>query len=106
METLEIINNEMMSGDGPVPMDLGSFGTHHAKMTQSDLETSNDMSYDVGCAIAWKGYKEGKGAGKESPNGLEVWHRGKRADEWTSSSRTEERKEVRRTYGDRDKGST
>ena len=59
MEKLEIIINEMM-GDGPVPMELGSDGTHDAKMTQSDLDTSNDMSYDDVCATAGKGYKAGK----------------------------------------------
>ena len=38
-----------MTGDGPVPMDLGNVGTHEAKMTQSDLDTSNDMLYDDVC---------------------------------------------------------
>ena len=32
METLEIIINEMVADDGPVPMDLGNVGTHDAKM--------------------------------------------------------------------------
>ena len=62
MEILETIVNEMMAHDGPVPMDLGNVGTHDMKMTQNDTDTSNDMSYEEVCAIAWKGYKAGKGA--------------------------------------------
>ena len=54
MEKLEITINEMMADDGPVPLDLGNVGTHDAKMTHSDPETSNDMSYDDVCAIAWQ----------------------------------------------------
>ena len=50
MEKLEIIVNEMMADDGPVPMDLGNVGMHDAKMTQ--------RCEDV-CAIAWKKYKAG-----------------------------------------------
>ena len=69
VEKLEINVNEMMADDGPVPMDMGNVGTHDAKMTQSDSDTSNDMSYEDVCAIAWKGYKAGKGAGKKGPNG-------------------------------------
>ena len=65
MEKLEIIVNEMMPDDGPTPMDLENVGTHDAKTTQSDSDTGNDMSYEDVCAIAWKGYKAGKGAGKE-----------------------------------------
>ena len=57
MEKLETIINEMMADDGPVPMDLGNVGTHDMKMTQSDSDTSNDMSYEDACAIAGKGYK-------------------------------------------------
>ena len=64
MEKLEIIVNEMMADDGPVPMDLGNVGVHDTKTTQSDSDTSNDMSYEDVCAIAWKGHKAGKGAGK------------------------------------------
>ena len=63
IEKLEIIANEMMADDGPVPMDLRNVGTHDTKMTQNDSDTSNE---DV-CAIAWKGYKAGKGAGKKGP---------------------------------------
>ena len=36
----------MMTDDGPVPMDLRNVATHDAKMTQSDSDTSKDMSYD------------------------------------------------------------
>ena len=64
MEKLEIIINEMMADDGPVPMDLGNVGTHDTKMTQNDSDASNVMSYEGVCAIAWKGYKSGKGACK------------------------------------------
>ena len=53
MEKLEIIVNEMMADDGPVPMDLGNVGTHDTKTTQNDPDTSNDMSYEDVCAIAW-----------------------------------------------------
>ena len=87
MEKLEIIVNEMMADDGPVPMDLGNVGTHDTKMTQNDFDTSNDMSYEDVCAIAWKGYKAGKGAGKKGPNGSGTWHRGEGADDWTSGKR-------------------
>ena len=76
--------NEMMADDGPVPKDLGNIGTHDTKMTQNDSDTGNDMSYEDVCAIAWKGYKAGKGAGKKGPDGSGTWHRGKGADEWTS----------------------
>ena len=55
----------MMADDGPVQMDLGNNGTHDTKMTQNDSDTSNDMSFEDVCAIAWKGYKTGKGAGKK-----------------------------------------
>ena len=66
-EKLEIIINEMMADDGPAPKDLGSVGTHDAKMTQSDSHTSNDRTYGDVCAIAWKGYKAGKETGKKGP---------------------------------------
>ena len=79
-----MIINVMVADDGPVPLDLESAGTHDAKRTQSDLGTSNDMSYEDVCAIAWKGYKAGKGTGKKGSNGPGVWHRGKGAYEWTS----------------------
>ena len=51
---MQIIINEIMADDGPVPMDLGNVGAHDAEMTESYSDTSNDMSYDVVCAIAWK----------------------------------------------------
>ena len=46
MEKLEIIVNEMVTGDGPTLMDLDSVGACDAKTTQSDSDTSNDMSYE------------------------------------------------------------
>ena len=46
---MEIIINDMMADDGPLPMDLGNVGTHDAKTTQSDHDVSNDMSYDDVC---------------------------------------------------------
>ena len=49
VEKLEIIINERMADDGPIPMDLGG-------MMQSDLDMSNDMSYDDMCATSWKGH--------------------------------------------------
>ena len=76
VEKLEIIINEMMADDGPMPMDLGNVGTHDARATQGDQDVSNDMSYDDVCAIAWEGYKVGKGAGKKGPNGAGSWYRG------------------------------
>ena len=115
MEKLEIIINEMVADDGPVPMDLENVGTHDAKMTQSGPIMSNDMSCDDVCAIAWKGYKAGKGAGKKGPNGLGVWHRGEGADEWTSGRRDDGGKKGGEKgskgskphwYGDGDKGGT
>ena len=84
---LEIIVNEMMADDGPVPMDLGNNGTHDTKMTQNDSDTSNDMSYEDVCAVAWKGYRDGMVAGKKGPNGSGTWRRGKGADEWLSGKR-------------------
>ena len=84
---LEIIINEMMADDGPVPMDLGNVSGHDPKSTRGDSDTSNDMSYEDVCAIAWKGHKAGKGAGKKGPNGSGPWHRGQGADEWTSGKR-------------------
>ena len=87
MEQLEIIINEMMAHEGPVPMDLGNVSGHDAKSTQGDTDTSNDMSYDDVCAIAWKGYKAGKGTGQNGPNGSGTWRRGKGTDEWTSGRR-------------------
>ena len=50
-------------------MDLGNVDTHDTKMTQNDSDTSNDMSYEDVCGIAWKGYMAGKGVGKKGPNG-------------------------------------
>ena len=92
MEKMEIIINEMMADDGPVPMYLGNVGAHDAKTTQSDQDASNDMAHDDVCAIAWKRYKAGKGAGKKGPNGAGTCYRGKGADEWTSDKRDHEGK--------------
>ena len=47
------------------------------------------MSFEDVCAIAWKGYKAGKGAGKKRPSGSGTLHRGKGADEWPSGKREE-----------------
>ena len=68
-------------------MDLGNVGTHDTKSTQGDSDTSNDMSYKIVCAIAWKGYKAGKGAGKKGPDGSGTQLRGKGADEWPTGTR-------------------
>ena len=86
-EKLDIIVNEMMVDDGPVPMDLENVGTRDTKMTQNDTGTSNDMSYEDVSAVACKGYNAGKGAGKKGSNGSGTRHRGKGADEWPSGKR-------------------
>ena len=64
------LSNELMADDGPVPMDLGNVGTHDTKTTQSDSDTSNDMSHEDEGAIAGESYKAGKGTSKKGPNGL------------------------------------
>ena len=83
MEHLDTIINEMTTDDAPVPMSVRTM----RKTTRGDQDASNDMSCDGACAIAWKGYKAGKGAGMNGPNGAGTWHRGKGADEWTSQKR-------------------
>ena len=93
IEKLEIIINEMMADEGPVPMDLGNVSGHDTKSTQGDSDTSNNMSYEDVCATAWKGYKAGKETGKKGPHGLGTWHRGKGVDEWPSGRRQERRQE-------------
>ena len=76
MEKLEIIVNEMMADEGPVPMDLRSVGTLDTKMTQNDSDTSNDMSFEDVCAIAWKGYRQGKRQeGTEWIRNIASWER-------------------------------
>ena len=75
----------MMADDGPVQMDLGNVGTHDAKMTQSNSDTRNDMSYDVCDRL--ERYKAGKGTGTKGPNGSGVWHRGNGTEKWTSGRR-------------------
>ena len=113
-EKLQIIVNEMIGDDGPVPMDLGNVGTHDTKMTQNDSDTSNDMSYEDVCAIAWKGYRAGKGAGKKGPFGSGTRHRGKGVDEWPSGKRDDGSKKGGKKgskgskpdwHSDKDKGS-
>ena len=113
MEKLGIIVNEMMADDGPIPMVLGDVGAYDAKTTQSDSDTSNDMPYEDACAIAWKGYKAGKRAGKKGPIGSGTWHRGKGADERTNVRRDDGGKKGGKKgskgskpdwYGDKDKG--
>ena len=115
IEKLDIIINEMMADDGPVPMDLVSVGTHDARTTKSDQDASNDVSYDDVCAIAWRGDKAGRGAGKTGPNGAGTWHRGKGADERTTGRGDDGGKKQGKKgskdskpdwHGDRDKGST
>ena len=87
MEKLEIIINEMMADDGPTPMVLGNVSGHDTKSTQGASDTSNDMSHEDVCAIAWKEYMAGKGTGKKGPNGSGTWDRGKGADVWTGGQR-------------------
>ena len=110
LEKLEIIVNEMMADDGPVPMELENVVTHDTKMTQNDSDTSTDMSYEDVCAIAWNGYKACKGAGEKGPNGSGTWHRGKGADEWPSRKRDDGGKKGSKGskpdwHGDKDKES-
>ena len=97
MEKLEIIINEMMAYDGPTPMDLGDVGGYDTKTTQGDPDRSNDMSYEDVCAIAWKGYKAGKGAGKKGPKGQDHGTVEKELmNGRVAREMTEVRKEVRR----------
>ena len=89
--------NEMMADDGPVPMDLGSVGMHDGKASRNDSDASNDMSYEDVCAIAWKGYKAGKGAGKKDPPGRGHGIVGKELRNGRTAGGTiEARKEARR----------
>ena len=55
----------MMADDGPLPTDLGNFGTHDARTTKSDQDASNDISYDDVRVVAWKRCKDAEGAGKQ-----------------------------------------
>ena len=73
---------------------MGNVGSHDVTWTQSDSETSNDMSYENACAIAWKGCKAGKGTGKKGSNGPGVWHREKKGV--AGKEMMEARKEARR----------
>ena len=90
----------------------GNVSGHDTTSTQGDSDTSND--YTMTCAIAWKGCKAGKGAGKKGPNGSGPWHCGKGADEWTSGKRDDGGKKGGKKgskgskpnlYSDKDKGS-
>ena len=114
MEKLQIIVNEMLADEELVPIDLENVSGHDTKSTQGDSDMSNDMSNEDVCAIAWKGYKAGKGAGKKGPNGSGPWQRGKGADEWTSGKRDDGGKEGGKNcfkgskpdwYSGKDKGS-
>ena len=96
MEKLEIIINDMMSDDGPVPMDLGLVGTHDAKKTQSDSDTSNDMIYEDVCnrlervqSRQWNGQERIEQAGSVASWKKELMN-GRVAEEMT-----EARKEAR-----------
>ena len=54
-------------------------------MTKSGPDTSNDMSYEDVCAIAWNGYEASQGNRQERTERIGcVASRGKGADEWTS----------------------
>ena len=114
MEKLEIIVDEMVADDGPVPMDLVIVSGHDTMSTKGDSDTSNDKSYEDVFAIAWKGYKADRSAGKKGPNGSGPWHRGKEADEWPSGKRDDGGKKGGKKgskggkpdwYSDKDKGS-
>ena len=96
-------------------MHLGNLGTHDARATQGDQDVSNEHGRTTTCAIAWKGYKAGKGAGKKRPYGAGSWYRGKGADEWTSDKKDDGGKKGGKIgskvnkpdwYGDKDKGSS
>ena len=82
MEKLEIIVNDMMADDGPVPMDLRNVGTHDAKMTQSDSDTSNDMSHDDVCD-RFERVQRRQGNRQERTERIRRVQRGKGVDEWT-----------------------
>ena len=97
MEKLEIIINEMMADDGPVPLNLGNVGRHDAKMTQSESDTSNDMSKTMCTRSLGMGTKlareQAKRDRKDQGRGIveKELMNGREAEEVT-----EERKEVRR----------
>ena len=74
-----------MADDEPVPMDLGSVGAHDARMTQSDQDASNDMSYgDVRDSVeriqSWQRFRQernGRGIEEKEPG---KWASGERDD--------------------------
>ena len=94
MEKLAIIMFEMMAYDGPGPVDLGNVGTH-AKITQTDQDTSNDMSYEDVCGIVWKGHKASMGTGKKGANGSGVELMNGRVAEKMTEARKEARRDPR-----------
>ena len=112
MKKSEIIINEMMADDGPVPLDLGNVGMHDARMMQSDQDMNSDVSFDDMCAIAWKrkqsrqrSRQTGQGRGtreKELANGC--------ISEETSGCKNGGKKGTTGSrsdwYGDKDKGGT
>ena len=83
------------------------------RVTQSDSDTSNDMSYKDVCAIASKGYKASKGTGEKGSNGIRehgIVERG--ADEWDERQWRRRRQEGGKKgsqpdwYGEKDRGGT
>ena len=110
MEKLEIIIIKMMADDGPVPMDLGNFGTHDANRVIRTLATTCHTTPYV--RSLGMGTKLAEGTGKKGPNGLGVWHLGTGADEWTSGRTDDGGKKGGKKgskpdrHVDRDKGST
>ena len=100
MEKLEIIINEMIADDGPVPMNLGNVSVHDTKSTQGDSDTSNDKSYEDVCAIGWKGYKAAKGAGKKGSKGSKPdWHSDKdKGSKGTGKGKSKGKNETRCCY--------
>ena len=88
MEKLEIIINEMIADDGPLPMDLVKCRyARCARRRRVTSDASNNMSYDDVCAISRNWYKTSKGAGTKGPNGAGTWYRGKGDDKWASGKR-------------------
>ena len=78
MEKLEILVNEMMADEGPLPVDLGSVGVHDTKTTHGESDTINDMSYEEMCVITWKVYKNRQGSrqeGTERIGNVASWER-------------------------------
>ena len=88
MEKLEIIIIETMADDGQEPMDLGTVGTNDARTTQSDQDTSIDMSYDAVCdRIETIESRQRSRQERTKRNRNEVSRTGGCGDEWTSGKR-------------------